>query len=277
MSEKSGNKGCIIRSSGLKESYSLPELYDIAFGFRDIPAQVDFLCEVAQKHLGRKLTSVLELGCGPAYHTREMARRNLIADGLDLGPEMAAYARTLVAAQELRAEIFEADMRSFRGVKKYDLACLLLASFAQLETNQDILDNFSCAADNLCDGGIYIIETVHPRDFYEDETSIVEKSWTMTRGDITVETNWGGNNQQYDPVTEVDDIVVSYTVTTPQGVVRYEFPDRYRRCTFQTFQALVALSGRFRIVDIFGAFDTGIPFSNNPKAWRFNPVLQKVR
>jgi SAM-dependent methyltransferase len=266
----------IIRSSGIRETYTLPEIYDIAFSFRDVASEVDFLCEVAQKHLGRKLTSALELACGPAYHTREMARRRLEADGLDLEPHMAAYARRLIAKDQLQAEIFQGDMKSFRSNRRYDLAYILLVSFAQLESNQDILDHFNCAADLLVDGGILVIETAHPRDFYGDETSIVDKSWTITRGDVTVETNWGGDNQQYDPLTEVDDIVVSFTVTTPQGVIRYEFPDKYRRCSFQTFKALVKLSGRFKIVDIFGAFDTAIPFSTAPQSWRFIPVLQKI-
>lgn len=266
----------IIRSSGIRETYTLPEIYDIAFSYRDVSTEVDFLCEAAQKHLGRKLTSAIELACGPAYHTREMARRRLTADGLDLEPQMAAYARQLIAGEQLAAEIFQGDMRSFRPPRKYDLAYVLLVSFAQLESNQDILDFFACAADLLVDRGVLIIETVHPRDFYAEETTGVEKSWTITRGDIAVETNWGGDNQQYNPLTEVDDIVVSFTVTTSDGVTRYEFPDRYRRCSFQTFKALVRLSGRFKIVDLFGAFDTAVPFSTAPESWRFIPVLQKV-
>lgn len=270
------NKVRIIRSPGIRETYTLPEIYDIAFSYRDVPAEVDFLCQAAQKHLGRTVTSAIELACGPAYHTREMARRRLIADGLDLEPQMAAYARRLIAREQLQADILQGDMRSFRSQNKYDLAYLLLASFAQLETNQDILDFFDCAAGLLVDRGVLVIETAHPRDFYEDETTIVEKSWKVTRADITVETNWGGDNQQYDPLTEVDDIVVSFTVTTPDGVTRYEFPDRYRRCSFQTFKALVRLSGRFKIVDLFGAFDTSVPFSTEPRSWRFIPVLQKI-
>jgi hypothetical protein len=266
----------IIRSLGIRETYTLPEIYDIAFSYRDVSAEVDFLCEAAQKHLGRRLTSAIELACGPAYHTREMARRRLIADGLDMEPQMAAHARRLIAKEQLQAEIMQGDMRSFRSQRKYDLGYLLLASFAQLESNQDILEFFSCAADLLVDRGVLIIETAHPRDFYGDEPTSVERSWAITRGDITVKTNWGGDNQQYNPLTEVDDIVVSFTVTTTDGVTRYEFPDRYRRCSFQTFKALVKLSGRFKIVDIFGAFDSSVPFSTEPRSWRFIPVMQKI-
>jgi SAM-dependent methyltransferase len=265
----------IIRETAIRKTYSIPEIYDIAFDFRDVPGEVDFLLGVAEKYAGRKISSALEMACGPAYHTREMARRGLVADGLDLEPAMTAYTRRLVENEGLSCRIFEGDMRSFQTDRKYDLVYSLLASFAQLETNQDILDNFSCAADLLADGGIYIISTAHPRDFYGDEKPSVQTSWTMTRGDVTIETNWGGDNQQFNPLTEVDDIIVSFTVTDPRGTTQYEFPDRYRRCSIMTFQALIQLSGRFEIVDMYGDFDRNQKLTNDRACWRFMPILRK--
>jgi hypothetical protein len=190
---------------------------------------------------------------------------------------MVAYTQDLVRKEKLSCQIFEGDMRTFQTDQKYDLVYNLMASFAQLETNQDILHNFSCAADMLTDGGIYIISTAHPRDFYGDEEPSAQHRWSMTRGDITVETDWGGDNQQFDPLTEVDDIVVSFTVTTPEGATRYEFPDRYRRCSMMTFQALIQLSGRLEIVDMYGGFDRKLKLSNDPACWRFIPVLRKIK
>jgi len=266
----------IVRETAFRKTYSLPEIYDIAFDFRDVPAQVDFLLGVAEKYAARNISSALEMACGPAYHAREMSRRGLIADGLDLEPAMIEYTRRLVERDALSCRIFEGDMRSFRTDRKYDLVYSLMASFAQLESNQDILDNFSCAADLLTDGGIYIICTAHPRDFYGDDKPSTKTAWTMTRGDVTIETDWGGDNQQFDPLTEVDDIMVSFTVTDPLGTTRYEFPDRYRRCSYMTFQALIQLSGRFEIVDMYGDFDRSRELTNDPACWRFIPILRKL-
>jgi SAM-dependent methyltransferase len=265
----------IIRAEKLRQTYSLPEIYDIAFDFRDVPKQVDFLLEVAETYLGRKVASALELACGPGYHTREMARRGLVSDGLDLEPNMVAYTRKLVEEEGLGCTIHEGDMRGFVSEKKYDLVYCLMASFAQLETNDDIVSNFACAADLLADGGIYIISTAHPRDFYGDGESGTQINWTMTRGYIKVEACWGGDNQQFDPLTEVDDIVVSFEVTTPLGTTRYEFPDRYRRCSIMTFDALIKLSGQFEIVDLYGDFDKSLKLSNDHVCWRFIPILKK--
>lgn len=266
----------VIRADKVRQTYSLPEIYDIAFDFRDVPQQVDFLLEIAGKYLGRKVTSALEMACGPGYHTREMARRGLISDGLDLESNMVAYTQKLIDDEGLNATIHQGDMRSFKSERKYDLVYCLMASFAQLETNDDIVDNFACAADLLNDGGIYIISTAHPRDFYGDDDAASTKiNWTMTRGYTTVEACWGGDNQQFDPLTEIDDIVVSFTVKTPLGTTRYEFPDRYRRCSFMTFDALLKLSGRFHIVDLYGDFDKNVKLTNDPVCWRFIPILKK--
>jgi SAM-dependent methyltransferase len=266
-----------IRSREFRQNYSRPEIYDIAFDFRDVPSEADFLLSVGSEHFGREIVSSLELCCGPGYHTREMSRRGLESHGLDLSREMVAYTNRLIASEKLACRIYEGDMRSFQAPQKYDLVYCLMASFAQLLTNEDILRHFDCVADLLADGGIYIISTAHPRDFYGDGEASTENSWTMTRGDIAVETSWGGSNQQFDPLTEVDDIIVSYEVTDTHGTVRYEFPDKYRRCSMMTFLALLELSGRFSLVDTYGAFDRSLKLSNDRKCWRFIPVLKKIK
>ena len=266
-----------VRETSLRKTYTRPEIYDIAFDFRDVPLEVDFLLGMAERYLSRKVQATMEMACGPAYHTREIARRGLVADGLDLEPKMVAYTRGLALKEGLSCAIFEGDMRSFRAPRKYDLVFNLLASFAQLETNQDILDNFACAADMLVEGGIYIISTAHPRDFYgPDSPPEHEPSWTNSRDGITVTTHWGGTNQQFDPLTEIDDVVISFTVETNGQTARHDFPEKLRRLSLQTFQALVQSSGRFALVDMYGDFDANIKISNAPESVRFIPVLQKL-
>jgi SAM-dependent methyltransferase len=267
----------IITASEPEKTYTMPELYDIAFDFRDVPRQVDFLLELASEYAGRKIASAIELGCGPAYHTREMARRSLVSDGLDLEPNMVAYTRGLVKTEGLSCEIIEGNMCTFRSGKKYDLVYCLMATFSHLQTNKDIVDNLNCAAEMLTDGGIYIISTAHPRDFYGDDKPTTKNTWTMTRGDISVETDWGGDNQQFDPLTELDDIVVSFTATTPEGTTQYDFPGTYRRCSIMTFEALVDLSGRFEIVDAYGEFERKFKLSNDKACWRYIPIMRKIK
>ncbi len=255
--------------------YSIPELYDIAFDFRDIPSEVDFLLERCRHFRGVNAKSTLELACGPAYHVREMARRKLIAHGLDLEPAMVTYAQSLIDKAELDGTIFESDMRHFDTGRNYDLIYILMASFAHLRTNRDIVDNLNCVADHLTDGGIFIISTAHPRDFYGDEPSSTQNSWSMSRGDVSVETSWGDDSDTFDPLTEIDNVTIQFAVTTPEGTHIHRYPDRLRRLSIMTFYALVELSGRFEIVDQYGALTTELPLTNDRECWRFVPILQK--
>jgi hypothetical protein len=147
--------------------------------------------------------------------------------------------------------------------------------------NRDILDHLNCVADLLNDDGLYIISTAHPRDFWHDgaretEESTDQPTWTNSRDGITVTTNWGGSNQQFDPLTEIDDVVISFMVESNGQTTRHEFPERLRRLSFQTFQALVQLSERFAVVDMYGDFDLNTKLSNEPESARFVPVLRKL-
>jgi SAM-dependent methyltransferase len=261
----------------MSSAYSLPQIYDIAFDWRDVPGEVDFLLAEAEKHLGRKVTSALELACGPAYHTREIARRGIISDGMDLSPEMVSYAHGLVTSEKLPARVFQGDMRTFRSDRTYDLVYVLLVSFAHLLTNQDILDNLEAAASLLNEGGVYIISTAHPRDFYDD-TPLEKRNetiWTAERDGITVVTDWGGSEEKYDPLTEIDEVTISYTVTQDGRTTRFESQEKLRRLSFQTLRALFHLNGELAIANLLGDFDQSLPLTNAEESVRMVVVAQK--
>jgi hypothetical protein len=256
-------------------TYTLPEIYDIAFDFRDVPGEVDFLLNAVRTYASREPKAALEFACGPAYHVREMAHRGLVSHGLDLEPAMVDYARKLVAHEGLAAEIHHGDMRSYRTGQRYDLVYNLIASFGHLLTNEDILANLDCAAGLLTEGGLYIISTAHPRDFFGGCEPSLKTHWTMTRGNIAVVTDWGGAEEQFDPITECDEVTISFTVESDAGSARYEFPERLRRCSLNTLKALVPLNGRFVITNLLGDFDLAMPLSNDQKASRLIAILQK--
>jgi len=259
----------------MTRTYSLPHIYDIAFDFRDVQGEVDFLCRVAEKQLGYPVRSAIELACGPAYHAREFARRGLVSTGLDLSPEMVSYSQGLVREQSLTANIVEADMRSYRSEQKYDLAYILIASFAHLLTNHDILDNFSCVADLLNENGVYVIVTAHPRDFWGVGERYAKTHWTMERDGVVVITDWGGAEDHFDPLTEIDDVTVTFDVTVNSETTTYKCPERLRRLSFQSFQSLVQQSGRFEIAQLLGDLDESVLLTNENESGRLVAVLRK--
>lgn len=285
----------------MASAYSLPLIYDIAFGDRNVTGEVDFLLNAAEIHFGEPVTSAIELACGPGAHFRQMARTGIISDGMDLSPEMVEYANELIPDNYLSprpgvgsqvdlsssnlcptprvgsstCSAYQEDMRNWRAPRQYDLAYCLLVSFAHLLTNDDILAHFNTVAELLSPRGIYIISHAHPRDFYGSTEPSVERTWIAERDGITVETDWGGENQTFDPLTEIDKLTISYTVTSEGNSERFESRERLRRLSYQTFQALLKHSGRFELAGTYGDFDLGCRL-DSPNAVRLLAVLRKI-
>ena len=166
-------------------------------------------------------------------------------------------------------------MRSYRSAKKYDIAYILIASFAHLLTNQDILDNLNCVADLLNENGVYVIVTAHPRDFWGVGEPYAKTHWTMERDGIVVITDWGGENDRFDPLTEIDDVTITFAVTENSETTVHQCPERLRRLSFQTFQSLVQQSGRFEIVQLLGDLDESVPLTNWDESGRLVVVMRK--
>jgi SAM-dependent methyltransferase len=259
----------------MASAYSLPLIYDIAFGDRNVEGEIDFLLNAAEINFGQPIGSAVELACGPGQHFRATARTGIVSDGVDLSPEMVEYANELIARDKLSAAAHQGDMRNWRAPRKYDLAYCLLVSFAHLLSNDDILAHFNCVADLLSPRGIYIISHAHPRDFYGSVEPSIERIWVAERDGITVETDWGGEHQTFDPITEVDELTISYTVTSDGNSERFESRERLRRLSYQTFLALIRQSGRFELAATYGDFDLGCRL-DSPNAVRLLAVLRKI-
>ena len=76
--------------------YGRSRYYDIACN-RDVRPEVDFLVELFRRRRGRAPMAMLDLACGPGYHARAFAAMGGRAVGLDLQPEMIAYAANQTA------------------------------------------------------------------------------------------------------------------------------------------------------------------------------------
>jgi SAM-dependent methyltransferase len=75
--------------------------------------QVDFLFDVYEDLLGTEPSSFLELACGPAQHSLEMAESQLDVFCLDSNARMLEYAQGLAAADNLKFTALHEDMRAF--------------------------------------------------------------------------------------------------------------------------------------------------------------------
>ena len=104
--------------------YADPELYELAFGFRDFDNEAAFLARMCRTHAGREMRSVLELGAGPAWHSVSCVTTQgpCVAVALDNAPAMLARAsqRALERGCEGSVAVAAGDMTSLdaRALKR---------------------------------------------------------------------------------------------------------------------------------------------------------------
>lgn len=276
-----------------KRIYSLPGMYDLAFGYRSYEEEVDFLIGQHQRlHNGKAPKRTLELAAGPARHTIAALQSGSIQAGIavDNSPEMVAYGLE-TAQMELDIDSFESftylkdDMTTFKLSETHspiDSAWILLGSLQHLTENDQVIACFQSIHRCMSDGGSLIIELPHPRETF----SLVEctrNGWEVPLEDENGQESgelkiiWGDDNDDFDPIRQVRQFTVAMEV---EGIaasddlqsVREIVPMRH--FTAQEIDALARIGG-FKVESMFGALDETISVNDGLEAYRLVCVLQK--
>lgn len=257
-----------------REFYRYPQYYDVAFGYRDVVAEVDFLLRCFRHYRNRDPNTVLEIACGVGYHALEFAKRGYAVTALDLQPEMIAYLRHKAQSHGVKMDLLIADMRSFELARPVELALNLLTSFQHLLTNEDIVAHLRATCRNLAPEGLYVLELNHPREYFGGSL-LRPIHWTATRGDLEIEAIWGATERGLDPVAELVEIEAAYHVR--EGTEKRDLEERgYLRMLLPgELEALVELAGGFKLEAFYGDFDLAQPLDASERSWRMIVVLSK--
>jgi len=255
-----------------REFYRYPQYYEVAFGYRDVAAEVDFLLQCFRHHRGRDPVSILEIACGVGYHTLELAQRGYPVVALDRQPEMIAYLHNKAQSHGVKMELLVADMCSFELERPVDLALNLLTSFQYLLTNEDIVAHLRTTYRNLTPGGLYILELNHPREYFGGPL-LHPIRWTAVQGNLEVEAIWGATDRGLDPMTELVEIEAAYHVR--EGAEERDLEERgcLRMLLPGELEALVDLAGGFEVEAFYGDFDLAQPLDASERSWRMLVVL----
>jgi SAM-dependent methyltransferase len=141
--------------------YAHPELYEAAFSFRDVAAEVDTIlrwCPVAPG------TRILEVAAGPAAHAIELARRGLVAAALDLSPAMVRHAARRARQAGVDLDVVVADMSDFTIGGRFGLVLTMAGAIGHLADEVTLASHFRSVARHLAGDGQYLIETTRPGD-----------------------------------------------------------------------------------------------------------------
>ena len=108
---------CVSVHASAEGVYDDPRTYELAFGFREFEKEARFMSALSERMgTGRPMTSLLELGAGPAWHSTATATAlpGAVAVAVDNAAPMLARARERVADAALtdRVAVVEGDMTS---------------------------------------------------------------------------------------------------------------------------------------------------------------------
>jgi SAM-dependent methyltransferase len=293
--------------------YSMPSLYDLAFGYRCYKEEVEFLLDAHDQYSTSENNiplRILELAAGPARHSLAALSEHPPSSvdsvvALDLSQEMVNYGLEN-ADHELgsvggRRDSFEyacGDMRDFTGLSssKFDTAWILLGSMSHLLTNDDVIKCFSSLRAALKPDATVVVELPHPRETFS-MGECTRNGWTVPLvededeeyGELNIV--WGDQDDYFDPIAQVRDFTVAMTLTVnnpedipkddplflrmnENGKTEVKEIVPMRLFTLQEIDALARCAG-LQMVANYGALNEEVAMTDEDDAFRMVCILRR--
>lgn len=248
--------------------YDHPHLYEIAYSFRDIPAEVDVLEDAAKRFSRIPVTRFLEIGCGNSPHLDALACRGYAYTGLDINDRMLAFSRKKALAAGIQGDFIKADMIEFTIDEPADFAFVMLGSL-YLEKREDLRSHFDSIAGALRPGGLYFLDWCITFDYREDE-----QSWTIERDKVALHVTFASTI--LDRVEQIFEDVETYAFVTDGETRSYESRSVRRVIFPQEFLLFLSTRKDFEFVGWWNDWDFAQPLGRDMKINRPIAVVRRT-
>ena len=257
--------------------YDYPFYYDIAFQ-RDLDLELTFLHACIREWSDVPIPRFLEMGCGPAYHARALAKQKYEVIALDISASMVEYAAEKALEDEVDIDFVCNDMLNFKLNNPVHVALSMMATLNHIFTIDHMVQHLRNVAENLTPDGLYIIELPHPRDLLMGIANrATNPKWRTSRDGVTIDMVWGNEQDPVNSVLETRTFNVEMTVNNNGLETRYQFEELQAIWTPKEMEAAIKLSGCFELCAIYGEFDINQVFNHSKWSWRMISVLKVLR
>ena len=198
-----------------KKQYA--EFYDALYQDKDYERECDFI-EAAFKKNGRRVKTILDLGCGTGGHAVILGRRGYHVAGVDRSREMIGIARRKVKGKKLSVEFIQGDITDINLHRKFDAVISMFAVMSYQTTNASIAGACSAAASHLASGGLFIFDCWH------GSAVMTEKPGMRMKEIVTDEGKGGGKGGEKRIIRFSEPLLdtLSHTVETRFKVLKIE-------------------------------------------------------
>lgn len=137
--------------------YDYPQYYELAFSFRDIDGEAEFLQRCIDRYSQTRVHSILEIACGHAPHASRLIKTGYNYIGLDINRNMLDYAH--YKCKDIRPQpiFIEADMVNFQYAEQVEFAFVMLGSL-YIRSADDMKSHFDSISSILKPGGLYFLD-----------------------------------------------------------------------------------------------------------------------
>ena len=134
--------------------------YDLLYQNKDYEGEAFYIEKLIQENINRKVTTILNLGCGTGKHDFHFIESGYEITGVDLSEEMISQAKETLSNKypSTTSSFIVADIRTVRTQTKYDAIISLFHVASYQTTNSDILSMFETANQHLKEDGIFIFD-----------------------------------------------------------------------------------------------------------------------
>ena len=139
----------------------LAKYYDKVYAFKDYLDEAVRLQNIIIKYVESGGNSLLDVGCGTGLHLKYL-KDDFLCTGVDVSKSMLKIARKNVKGVTFK----EADMKTLRLGKQFDVITCLLSSIGYVKTTGSLEKTIQNFAKHLKKGGLVLIEPSHAKSFY---------------------------------------------------------------------------------------------------------------
>lgn len=150
---------------------------DYAYYYNAFYQDKDYRAEASQvdgllKKYGKKISKIINYGCGTGRHDLELAKLGYQCTGIDMSPLMVEIAQKNAKEAGADIDFSVADIREYKPKGNYDAVISLFHVMSYQNSNQDILAAFQAARRALNQGGTFLFDVWYGPGVLSDKPSV---------------------------------------------------------------------------------------------------------